>query len=230
MSKALVAAAGLLFAMPALAAEGNGRSGMALPGAAPTAHTTGEIALGSGLAVGEEGPVEDPEMRPPEWAGSVDLVFAPGDRFAIEAQGAFTTESLLSFAGARYVLWRNDRWAVAPWAGAMWLQPADDTGWDLIPTVGAAVDYRGDKLGFDASVPTVGVLVQEGGDTWVLPAVVFGEIGLSWHFTDATSLRVGMLSFFPTLRWRHELGPVFYELDTGGVGVGYYQARVGARL
>ncbi len=215
-----------LLSTTAAAAQGNGRAGLGLPGAAPSDHLVGEIALGAGLGIGAD---ENEEMTAPTWSASADAIWAPGDRFVLEAQGVFGPEWMVAVASARYVASRGEKWAVAPWLGSMLLGPIEEGRWDLMPALGCAVDYRSGAFGFDASVPIVGVLLLRE-SPFVLPGPIFSEIGVTWHASDATSLRVGLASYLPTLRWRHELGGFFYEVDIASVGIGFYQARGGLRF
>jgi hypothetical protein len=101
-----------------------------------------------------------------------------------------------------------------------------------MPMVGVAVDARWGRWGGDLSAPLVGVLLlREGDPPMVMPGVLLGELGVSFHPSEATSLRLGVASTFPTLRWRHELGERwFYELDVASAGQGAAQARGGLRF
>ncbi len=215
----------------ALAAEGNGRASLVLPGAGATEAIDLELSVGTGIAI-PTGGMDDPALTfgDPVWSSSADVLWAPADRFALEAQALFGPDHLLSMASARYVAARNEHWGFAPWVGSMVLGPDPETGWDLLPMVGAAVDYRAPRWGFDATWALVTARIDlDGQDN---PVVMPGlpEIGLSWHPTEDTMLRGGVVFYMPSLRWRHELGSFFYELEAIGVVGGAYQARGGWRF
>lgn len=220
-----------LLAGSALAAEGNGRSSLVLPGAGSTASLELELSVGTGVAV-PTGDVAEPafELGDPEWSSSADLLWAPGDRVAVETQALFGVNHLLSMTSVRAVVARNEHWGFAPWLGTLVLGPVPETGWDLVPMAGAAVDYRAPRWGFDATWAAVMVRIDldQEDEAVVMPGLP--EVGLSWHPGETTMLRAGVAAYLPTLRWRHEFEGFFYELDAIGVVGGSYQARGGVRF
>jgi hypothetical protein len=206
---------------PAAAMEGNGRAGLIWPGAA--ALEGGEVAVGGGVVSSVEGD----ELQPPSAAGAVDLVWG-GAGFAVELQSGYGEGLTMSAVGARYLVYQGEHLSLAPWLGTTVIGPAENTGWDVMVAPGVAAQLRGERWGGDLSAPAVGLLLRE--EIQVLPAVLMGEVGVTWFVTEGASLRLGFGPLLPTVRWRQEIDSFFYEVGVASIGAGFYQGRVGWRF
>lgn len=219
-----LALGGVLLSSPANATEANGRSGLIWPGSAPLEG--GEVALGTGVSLGLDGGAEPMSAV---WTHSADVVWAPAPGVAVEAQGAYGGGLSMSTLGARWVAHEGRALSVAPWVAGLVVGPAENTGWDLVLTPGVSLDWGSERWRGDVAAPLAGLLFR-GEDTQVLPTILMGEVGVTWHPAQTTSLRLGFGPILPTFRWRQELGAVvFTDVLIGFLDGGVAQARVGAR-
>ncbi len=134
----------------------------------------------------------------------------------------------------------RERWRLAPWVGAAggWKQTEGDPateastafseaaqlGFGGVIGAGVALEVDAEKVSWDLSLPLAGWMTWQADEgTAQRPALLlpYPEAGISWHLSDADSMRFGLLASVPSIRWRHDWAHAFTELSAAtSVGLG----------